>query len=95
MIELHIEVNGLITADFRKSRQATRMKRLFGGYSVATVWTFAGVHEVETFGAKVITAIREACSPETVEWSSERCAEFVAFKFTTQCLAGAFPGRRR
>lgn len=82
-ITLHIEVNGLISAHITGGDE-TRIRELFGSNVIPTPFTFHGVKDVEHFAARVIANIREANAGVDVQWSPDRCAEFVAFKFAME-----------
>jgi hypothetical protein len=86
-ITLEIEVPGQIIAKF-SGPHSEHVQKLFNGTRIPTPWTFADVKEVEHFGAKVITAIREKNPGVEVNWSDERCEQFTAFKFLQLAKVG-------
>lgn len=86
-ITLHIEVSGLISAE-HSGQGSERIRELFNTSRLPTPFTFDRVTDVENFGARVITQIRKLNPTDTVEWSAERCEEFVAFKSLQSFKAG-------
>jgi hypothetical protein len=91
MITLHIEVNGGISAEFGKSAEREHILGLFGTTRIPTPFTFNGIRpdQIEHWAAAVITQIRAKNPGEVVEWSAERCEEFVAFKFAKSAVMEA------
>jgi hypothetical protein len=83
-ITLEIEVSGLVVARF-DGEHAAHVRELFGTGRITTPWTFKGMElETEHHAANIITQIRAKNPGVPVNWSPERCEQYVAFRFATE-----------
>jgi hypothetical protein len=79
-IILSIAVNGNVMATHRGGEES-RMVTLFGSSTIPTPYTFAGVRDVEHFGAEILRNIQKLNPTCHVSWTPEKAADYSAFVF--------------